>query len=250
MKKMALVLVLMLLAGFVFAQNAVIRELTGTVEVGSGGSFAPARVGEQLREDTVISTGFRSSAIVEVGSALLAVRPLTRLTLTEIRASAGNETVNVNLQAGRVRVDLNPPPGVRSSMSVTGPSTTASVRGTSFEFDTRSINVEYGAVNFRGNRRQEYVVHGGAVSSVGNNGMALDPVILGRSALSPLRPAGTSPGSIGGGVGIGSGPGPGPNPGPDNPIGPSRPPSWPSGPSGPGGGDDGGAGIEVDFLPP
>jgi len=213
------------------AQNAVIRELTGTVEVSRGGAFVPARVGDQLGENTVISTGFRSSALIEVESAMLAVRALTHLTLTEIRASYGSETLNMNLQAGRVRVELNPPPGVRASLSLISPMAVASVRGTSFEFDTRGINVEEGAVNFRGNRRQEYVVHGGTVSIVGNNRMALDPIILGRSGLSPSQPAGTSPGSLGGGESIGS-----QEPGPVDPIGPGT-------------GDDGSAGVDVNFIP-
>ena len=155
----------------------------------------PARIGDQVSEDTVVSTGFKSTALIEVGSALLAVRPLTRLTLTEISASAGNETLNVNLAAGRVRVDLNPPAG----------------------------------------------------SSVGNYGMALDPVSLGRSGLSPMQPVGTSPGGIGGGAGVGS-PEPGPGgPGPSEPSKPSGPGGLGGGSGNPGGSDDGGAGVDVDF---
>ena len=261
MKKTIAIFSLLLFTCYLFAQNGVVRELSGTVELkNSGGTFAPAKVGDQVGENTVISTGFKSTALIEVGSAMLAVRPLTRLTLTEISASAGSETLNVNLAAGRVKVDLNPPAGTRASMAVSSPSATASVRGTSFEFDTRNLNVESGGVSFRGNRRQEYVVYGGSVSSVGNYGTALDPVGFGYSGLSPSPPsgpgggsAGVSPGSIGGGAGIGSpAADPGGPSGPSSPGGPRGPsiPSGPSGPSGPGntgGSDDGGAGIGVDF---
>ena len=175
MKKPVLVLVLIFVVTLVFAQSGVIRELSGTVELKSSGvaSFSPANVGDRVGEDTVISTGFKSTALVEAGSALIAVRPLTRLSLTELRSAAGSETLNVNLQAGRIRVDLNPPAGTRSAMSVTSPMATASVRGTSFEFDTRNVVVGYGAVNFRANRSrtQEFIVLGDAL-------IAIDPIFL------------------------------------------------------------------------
>jgi len=266
MKKTCVVLVLILSVVGAYAQSGVIKELTGTVELKgpAAAAFATAKAGDEVREDTVISTGFKSTAIVEVGSALLAVRPLTRLTLTEIRASAGNEALNVNLQAGRVRVDLNPPVGTRASLTVSSPAATASVRGTSFEFDTRNLNVNYGAVSFRGSRGREYVVYGGAGSGVSGNGMALDPVGQGRQALSPPRP-----GSSGGGggntvtspVGIGGGaaePSPG-NPGnPGSPSSPSTPnapnkphnpyvPSKPGTTGTPNTPGDGDTGINVDF---
>jgi hypothetical protein len=70
------------------------------------------------KEDTVVSTGFKSTALIEVGSTVITVRPLTRLTLTEIRASSESESLNVNLQSGRIRVDVNPPAGAKASMAV------------------------------------------------------------------------------------------------------------------------------------
>ena len=258
MKKLMTIFTLLIFTCYLLpAQNGVIRELNGTVELkSSAGAFVPANVGDQVSQNTVISTGFKSTALIEVGSAVLAVRPLTRLTLTEISASIGSETLNVNLATGRLRVDLNPPAGTRASMTVSSPSATASVRGTSFEFDTRNLNVESGGVSFRGNRRQEYVVYGGSTSGVDNNGTALDPVGLGRSGLSPSQPGGSgtsvSPGSIGGGTNTGS-PEPGSG-GQGEPSGPSNPGSGgnPGGSSGgttggSSGSDDGGAGIGVDF---
>ena len=95
----------------IFAQQGVIKNVSGTVELKSSGSssFVPANSGDLVKEDTVISTGFKSNALIEVGSTLIAVRPLTRLSLAEIRSGSGTETLSVNLQAGRVRVDLKPP---------------------------------------------------------------------------------------------------------------------------------------------
>jgi len=261
MKKVIAVFVLVLLVAVVYAQSGVIRELTGTVELkgASAAAFVSAKTGDQVGEDTIIATGFKSTAIVDVGSAMLAVRPLTRLTLTEIRATTGSEALNVNLQAGRVRVDLNPPVGTRASLTVASPAATASVRGTSFEFDTRNLHVNYGAVSFRGSRGREFVVFGGAESGVAKNGMALDPVGQGVSALSPPMPGSVSGGStVASPVSIsGRIPEPGPDdPGnPSNPSSPSNPsnpsdphtPYFPSTPSKPNTPDNGDTGIDVDF---
>ena len=183
------------------AQTGLIRELSGTVEIKNGASFVPANVGDQVREDTVISTGFKSTALVEIGSTNLVVRPLTRLTLTEIRATAGTETLNVNLHAGRVRVDINPPAGSRAAMAVTSPSATASVRGTSFEFDTRNLYVQSGNVIFKGTRSLGTPIRAGSSSTVGTAGIAINPVEFGpivvlRPQLPPGTQANASPVSI------------------------------------------------------
>ena len=136
----------------VFAQSGVIREISGTVELkpANAAAFVAAKVGDQVAQDTVVSTGFKSTALIEVGSSVLALRPLTRLTLKEISASSEAEALNVNLQAGRVRVDVNPPAGSKASVSVSSPNATASVRGTSFDMDTRSVSVAVGVVDFSG----------------------------------------------------------------------------------------------------
>ena len=137
-----------------FAQNGIIKELTGTVEIKRPGEtvFSAAKAGMPVAKDTIISTGFKSIALVEMGSTEILVRALTRLSLEELSRTAGTETVNVSLQTGRVRVDVNPPAGSRAAMTLRGPNATASVRGTSFEFDTYTLNVLEGTVAFMNNR--------------------------------------------------------------------------------------------------
>jgi hypothetical protein len=173
--------------------------MSGTVELkaSGAGAYTAAKPGDIIRPDTVVSTGFKSSALIEVGSALINVRPLTRLTLTEISASSGAETINVNLQTGRVRVDVNPPAGTKASMSVTSPIATASVRGTSFEFDTRNLSVNNGTVSFTGNRGRPMQVHGGANSQVESNGRAADPIIIRNGVYRPAAPVGANSSGVG-----------------------------------------------------
>ena len=204
MKRTFLGLIFILAAFGVYAQNSgagqgsgVISELTGTVELKNPGTsaFVAAKAGDTVSQDTVISTGFKSTALVEVGSAVINVRPLTRLTLTEIAAAAGTETLNVNLQAGRVRVDVNPPAGTRAAMTVSSPVATASVRGTSFDFDTRNLQVNHGTVAFAGNRGQTMRVSGGSASSVESDGRTADPVRNRSGRLRPPTPVGSDPSS-------------------------------------------------------
>ncbi|MCL2243507.1 MAG: FecR family protein [Treponema sp.] len=171
--------VLFLLMGFYAYSQGIIREISGTVEVKHAGaaSFVTANVGDRLREDTIISTSFRSFAVVEIGHSTMTVRPLTRLSLTEIRTSNQEETLNVNLQSGRVRVDVKPPAGTKANMSVQSPSAVASVRGTSFEFDTRHVFVSDGSVSLAGTRGQEVTINAGSEGRIDINSKAVNTAI-------------------------------------------------------------------------
>ena len=193
MKKIMFVFLFTLIASGIFSQNGIIRELAGTVEIKRPGAsdFVPARAGDSVSQDTIISTGFRSTALLEVGSVLLTVRPLTRLSLLEIRSSTGTEALNVNLQAGRVRVDVNPPAGTRADMQISSPVATASVRGTSFEFDTRNVRVSSGTVSFSGRRGWARQVGSGSSGSLENDGRAADPIVTRNRRLRPQPPVGT-----------------------------------------------------------
>ena len=197
MKRTVAAIFLMMTGLGVFAQNGTIRELNGTVELKNPGAagYVPAKAGDIVGQKTVISTGFKSTTLIQVGSTTLTVRPLTRLTLTEISAASGTETLNVNLQAGRVRVDVNPPSGTKAAMSVSSPSATASVRGTSFDFDTRNLYVNHGTVSFKGNRGAGMLVNAGFSSQIKDDGKALSPIEAQSGNLRPSAPVGWGGGS-------------------------------------------------------
>ncbi|MDR3247148.1 MAG: FecR domain-containing protein, partial [Treponema sp.] len=139
-KRLYAAAVLLLCGAALFAQEtgtAYIREFTGTVEIKASGAaeWSAAQTGQTLSKDTMISTGFKSTAFIALGNSTMVVRPLTRLTLQEIQNIQGNESVNINLQSGRVRADVKPPENGATSFVVQSPMVTASVRGTSFNFD-------------------------------------------------------------------------------------------------------------------
>jgi len=190
MKKLCAIMTLLLCGAIAYAQSGVVKELTGTVELKKPGAanFVPAKAGDSVTRDTVVSTGFKSSTTITVGSSTIVVRPLTRLTLAELSAGEGTETTNVSLQTGRVRVDVNPPAGTKADITVRGPSATASVRGTGFDFDTRNLTVRHGKVAFQGNKGGVQLVGAGSSSTVDTSGKAADPIVTTTASLTPPPP--------------------------------------------------------------
>ena len=152
MKRIIFLTILILLAVTAFAQNmeAVIREMSGIVELQESGStiWTTASVGDSIGADTIISTGFRSSAVLAIGNSTFLVRPLTRLSLESLVSRDNVETVSIGLQAGRVRVEVRPPAGSSADVGIATPSTVASVRGTEFSIDPVNIRVYEGSIIF------------------------------------------------------------------------------------------------------
>jgi len=177
MKKLLLAAIFILVGLNVFCQDAFIEQLTGSVEIKQprDNAFKAAKQGDKLSQDTIVSTGFKSFAVIKMGSTTMTVRPLTTLSLTEIQKEEGAETVNVNLQTGRVRVDVKPPAGTKASTTLTSPSTTASVRGTSFEFDTNNLYVNEGVVSYVGKNGQNILVSAGGSSRIDHTGQVTSP---------------------------------------------------------------------------
>ncbi|MDR3021011.1 MAG: FecR family protein [Treponema sp.] len=175
-----------------YSQTGVIREFTGDVGLKTQGAtdFIPAEAGALVAQDTIISTGFKSTAIIAVGSATITVRPLTRLSLAEIQSSQSIEALNVNLQAGRVRVDVKPPAGTKANAVVQTPSATASSRGTEFEVDRRSVSTFQGKVVVQGANGLAQIVSAGFRTEATADGGLLNPADLAEETLTPLPPEG------------------------------------------------------------
>ena len=169
--KIIAVVCLLCAASAAFAQEAVIKELSGTVELKREGSalWQNAVQGQAITGGTIVSTGFKSSALISVGSSMITVRPLTRLSLAELRTtSQGTETINVSLQAGRVRADVKAPAGARADFTVQTPAATASVRGTVFEIGAFGLWVHEGSIEYNGSSGAPVIVDAGKNSYVDN----------------------------------------------------------------------------------
>jgi hypothetical protein len=196
MKKLFLVSCFLVIAIQVFAQNnaAVVREIFGEVEVKrpSDQSWVPAKQNMSLDKNTLISTGFRSTARIALGNSVLTVRPLSRLSLEELSAERETETTTLYLQAGRVRANVSPPAGGRTVFQVKSPSATASVRGTSFNFDSMNLQVNSGTVAFAGNDGVQRMITGGKSSYVSASGQTLSFAEAEQQTLKPPIPQGAS----------------------------------------------------------
>jgi hypothetical protein len=200
MKKLvpAIVVLLFFSATLLIAQEktpeaATIREAYGTVELRAPGSDAwvPAKAGDALSPETVISTGFRSMAVIGLGASTLTVRPLTRLSLEELGQSQGLERIRLHLRTGRVKAEVHSPLGGKAEFEVISPMVTASVRGTVFEFDTLNLEVNEGTVQFTGADNSVVLVDAGGTSQADpQTGRPADPTTAGRADLSPALPVG------------------------------------------------------------
>jgi hypothetical protein len=177
-----------------FGQEASLRNYAGTVELKAPGSsvWVPAKNGAVLTGKTMISTGFRSTAVLDLGASSIMVHPLTRLTLEELSKLNQTEQIQIILQSGRIRANITPPAGGKTRLTVTSPIATASVRGTVFYFDTVNLSVNEGTVEFSGARGGAVLVDAGDSSFVEESaGRAAPPQDLAAGEINPEPPIGT-----------------------------------------------------------
>jgi hypothetical protein len=156
-----------MLIGAISAQlKAVVNEISGKVEIKSSeGSWRPARAGMNIGRGYSISTGFDSTAVLEIGQSILRVRPLTRMRLEELVQKEGTVSTDLFLKVGKVKAEVKTGSGVPQKFTLKGPVSTAAVRGTEFEFDGFTVKVTNGSVVFLNTLGQGRGVSGGEDSS-------------------------------------------------------------------------------------
>ena len=151
MKKIFVFTILILfLVPPLFSQNvdAVIKEVTGKVEFKAPlKNWEAARVGLIIPRGSLVSTGFKSTVLLELGQSSLMVKQLTRMTLEELVVKEGTQTTGVFLRVGRVSAQVKSVAGIQNDFKVRSPVSTAAVRGTSYEFNGRVLTVGEGGVS-------------------------------------------------------------------------------------------------------
>jgi len=148
MRNAWIVLAALLAAGAAFGQNAVFTQVTGKVEVNPGTGWRPAAVGTAVAKGAVVSTGFDSTAVLDVGQSTVSVRPLTRMTLEDLVQQQGSQATSLFLRTGKVSAQVKTVAGLRQDFKLRSPVSTAAVRGTSFTYDGQSVEVSEGVVEF------------------------------------------------------------------------------------------------------
>ena len=116
-----------------FAETATVISVSGKVEVNRNETWLPVQKDTIIREGEVISTGFKSEALVKYKDSVMKLGPLTRITLEKLASSDTKDDVSVYLSTGSVRSTVNHSENRRVSYTVRNPIAVASVRGTVFD---------------------------------------------------------------------------------------------------------------------
>ena len=128
------------------ALEATIAEVNGKVEIRQGEDvWRTAQVGQTLPVGASISTSFNSTALLQVGASEVEVKPLTRVRIQELISDGGVDRSEVDMPVGRISANIRGGER-RAEFTVRSPVATASVRGTSFDFDGVNLDVAEGVV--------------------------------------------------------------------------------------------------------
>jgi len=130
MKKIVTILVLLAVAFYSFALDGIVMEVLGKVEKQVDNSWIALKKGDVLVPGDVISTGFKSEAVISIGESVITVKALTRMTIEQLYEKNKNHVSSVYLDVGSVSADVKPVTNKRVGFTVKTPAVTASVRGT------------------------------------------------------------------------------------------------------------------------
>jgi len=153
-----------------------IQEITGKVEVQEPGrAWLPAQQGMQMSIGATISTGFRSSAVIELNKASLQVAQLTRMTIEELVEKQGTVTTGLYLKVGKINANVKTTENITQDFKLRGALSTAAVRGTIVTFTPYSCQVEEGIVAFFNLLDQRRTLLAAQQSCTTGNGPPDDP---------------------------------------------------------------------------
>lgn len=152
MKKYLACLCAALVAGScipLMALDGEVVAVSGKVEFQTkAGEWKALKQGDPVTSGTMISTGFKSEATVKLGASVLSVRPLTRMTLTQLVEKEDVVDTEVYLEIGNVKAEVNSLNNKKNGFKVKSPVATASVRGTVFEVGEQGLVVYRGSVEY------------------------------------------------------------------------------------------------------
>lgn len=167
MRKVLVAMFFLVALGLTAQETAVIKEISGKVEVKQAGKdWAAATANQEIRKGDTLSTGFNSFLVLELGTSRIQMKPLSRMTLEELVRSEGSAKTAVNLRVGRVRVQVDKAQGLTNDFTVKTSVSTAAVRGTEFDFDGQRLRVFNGLVAFTSSAGMRRYVAGGQASSL------------------------------------------------------------------------------------
>jgi hypothetical protein len=147
MKKIISVLfIFLMIISFASAMEGTVVSTIGKVEIQKGTAWVPLAKGDKVSGGSIISTGFKSEAVLKLGESTVQVKPLSRLTLEQLADLNGNHKASVYLDVGSVTADVKAAKDKKVGFTVKSPVATASVRGTKFRFSGEKLHVFRGKV--------------------------------------------------------------------------------------------------------
>jgi len=189
MKKTILILCVFGLILPAFAQTAVFQKISGKVEYQTPGKdWKAATAGLAIPAGTMVSTGFKSDATLNLSGTLINLRPLTRLSLDELIASGTGSKAKVFLVGGKVQFEVKP--GAVDSgtaLTIKSPTATASVRGTGGIFDGVNLIGRHGVIVYSTPQNISRTVQGGEFSTIMPNGSVRQSISVTKVETSPLE---------------------------------------------------------------
>lgn len=118
----------------VFAESASVVSVAGKVEVQRGGAWVPVSKGEEIKDGELVSTGFKSEAILKYKGSVMKLGPLTRISIDRMVSTEKKDDVSVYLKTGVLKSTVKHTENKRLSYTVRNQIAVASVRGTDFDF--------------------------------------------------------------------------------------------------------------------
>ena len=140
-------------AGFsASALEAKFVSIEGKLEILEGGMWIPVEEGDIIQErGAVISTGFKSNAVVSVKGTNFTLGPLTRITIENMVAMENKDSTQIYIDSGSLKANVSSSDGRKVGFKVRSAVATASVRGTEFKVTSSGrLSVTQGLVSFGG----------------------------------------------------------------------------------------------------
>jgi hypothetical protein len=133
---LAALILLSPVAALAQAQQAVVREFSGKVEVKAPGrDWRPVALNMPVAMGATVSTGFASRLVLAIGETRISIQPLTRMVLQQLVKNGSTNTTGLTLRVGKVNVAVKAASGEKNDFSIRGPASTAAVRGTEFSYN-------------------------------------------------------------------------------------------------------------------
>ncbi len=176
MKKVIITLALISLMLPLVAFTGTVLETNGKVEIETDTGWKPLQKGDTVDTGRVISTGFRSSAIIQVAGSNVSVSQLTRLSLDQLTETNDAHESEIFLDLGSIAADVSSVGNKRVGFVVNTPVATASVRGTSFKIGIDTLSVSSGLVAYSGVSSIDMPVSKGNSALITPSGRVSKPV--------------------------------------------------------------------------